>query len=544
MATAETTLDTFLGGFKALPAQSKVLLIIGVPLILGGIVALLSWFQAPDYRVLYSNVSDRDGGAILAALNQQNIPYKVSEGGGAILVPATQVHEMRLRLASQGLPHGSVVGFELMEGQKLGITQFQEQVNYQRALEGELARSIQTLASVQSARVHLAIPKPSIFLRDQQKPTASILVNVFPGKGLERPQIAGIRHLVSSSLPNLPINNVSVIDQNGNLLSNSGPEHPGDLDANQLSYLHQLEESYIKRVVDILSPIVGAENVRAQVSADLDFAQSESTAEIYKPNLNPVEVSVRSQSISDSGTGNGNLPALGIPGALSNQPPGNTSAPITGGAPTNPTGAAANNASNNPNIANGSRRDAVTNYEVDKTIRFLRNPTGNIKRISTAVVVNYRRITSNNGKTSSNALSADEMKQINSLVREAVGFQEKRGDSLNVVNAPFNQPKVENTDSTPFWQDPSTMAMIKELAKSGLVIGLALYLIFGILKPILRQIATYAPPPPPPRIAEEEAPPPVPMPVVSSSLEGARSIARQDPRVVAGVVKNWVSGES
>ena len=540
MATAETTLDSFLGGFKALPAQSKVLLLIGVPLILGGLFTLLNWFQAPEYRVLYSNVSDRDGGAILAALSQQNVPYKMGEGGGAILVPAGQVHDVRLRLASQGLPRGSVAGFELMEGQKLGITQFQEQVNYQRALEGELARSIQTLSSVQSARVHLAIPKPSIFIREQQKPTASVLINIYPGKTLDRSQIAGISHLVSSSLPDLPLNNVSVVDQNGNLLSSTGPEHAGDLDANQLSYLRQLEESYNKRVIEILSPIVGAENVRAQVSADLDFSQTESTAEIFKPNLNPTEVSIRSQSISDAGGGNAGLAAIGIPGALSNQPPGAATAPITGGAPTNPAATAPANAAN-ANAASAGRRDAVTNYEVDKTVRFIRNPTGNIKRISAAVVVNHRNTTAANGKTSSAALSAEEMKHINALVREAIGFQEKRGDSLNVVNTPFNRPKVDAGDGPAFWQDPSTMATLKELGKSGMLAGLALYLIFGILKPILQKIATYAPPPPPLRATEESAPPL--MPAASGNLENARDIARQDPRVVAGVVKNWASGE-
>lgn len=545
MATAETTLDTFLDGFKALPAQSKVLLLVGVPLILGGLFALVTWFQAPDYRVLYSNVSDRDGGAILAALSQQNVPYKMGEGGGSILVPATQVHDVRLRLASQGLPRGSAAGFELMEGQKLGITQFQEQVNYQRALEGELARSIQTLSSVQSARVHLAIPKPSIFIRDQQKPTASVLINIYPGKTLDRSQVAGISHLVSSSLPDLPLNNVSIVDQNGNLLSSAGPEHPGDLDANQLSYLHQLEQSYIKRVVDILTPMVGAENVRAQISADLDFSQIESTAEVFKPNLSPTEVSIRSQSISDAGGSNAGLPALGIPGALSNQPPGVATAPITGGAPTNPAAAGTANAPNaNATATSAGRRDAVTNYEVDKTVRFVRNPTGNIKRISAAVVVNHRITTASNGKTSSVALSAEEMKQINALVREAIGFQEKRGDSLNVVNTPFNRPKVDAGDGPSFWQDPSTMAMLKELGKSTLLAGLAFYLIFGILKPILKKIATYAPPPPPPPARVKEEPPPILMPVASGNLENARGIARQDPRVVAGVVKNWVSGES
>jgi len=542
MATAETTLDNFLDGFKSLPAQSKILLLVGVPLILGGLVALLGWFQTPEYRVLFSNISDRDGGAIVSALNQQNVPYKLSEGGGAILVPAGQVHDVRLRLASQGLPRGSVAGFELMEGQKLGITQFQEQVNYQRALEGELARSIQTLSSVQSARVHLAIPKPSIFVREQQKPTASVLINVYPGKTLDRTQVAGIAHLVSSSLPDLPLNNVSIVDQTGNLLSSTGPSNPGELDPGQLSYLQQLEQSYNKRIIDILAPMVGAENVRAQISADLDFAQSESTAEVFKPNANVSEASIRSQSISDAGGSNAGLPAQGIPGALSNQPPGNATAPITGSGQTNPNVTAAG-AAGAASGASGGRRDAVTNYEVDKTVRFVRNPTGAVRRVSAAVVVNNRVVTSANGKTSSTPLTANEMQQITALVKEAIGYQEKRGDSLNVVNTPFNKPKVEDIPSPPFWENAGTMATLKELGKTALLAGLAFYLIFGILKPILNKIATHAPPKAQPvyqAVAEE----PVHFePRETDQLKTARDIARQDPKIVAGVVKNWVSGE-
>ncbi|TAK89948.1 MAG: flagellar basal body M-ring protein FliF [Burkholderiaceae bacterium] len=542
MATAEATLDKFLDGFKSLPASSKILLLVGVPLVIGGLVLLLSWFQAPEYRVLFSNVSDRDGGAIIAALNQQNIPYKLSEGGDAILVPAGQVHDTRLRLASQGLPRGSVAGFELMEGQKLGITQFQEQVNYQRALEGELARSIQTLSSVQAARVHLAIPKPSIFIRDKQKPTASVLLNLFPGKTLERSQIAGIAHLVSSSLPDLPLSSVSIVDQNGTLLSNDGPEHPGDLDPNQLSYLHQMEESYNRRVIEILSPIVGAENVRAQITLDLDFSQAESTAEIFKPNTTVSEASIRSQSISDAGGSNAGLPAQGIPGALSNQPPGGGTAPITGGAPTNPS-AAAGAAAGNGVLSSGGRRDAVTNYEVDKTVRFVRNPTGSVRRVSAAIVVNNKQITAANGKTSNKALTAEEMKQINALVREAIGFQEKRGDTLNVLNTPFNQAKAEELSAPPFWENASTMATLKELGKTLALAGLALYLVFGLLKPVLKQITTYAPPKRKQAEAEEyEEFTPI-RPKVPDPIEIAREIAKQDARVVAGVVKNWVSGE-
>ena len=260
--------------FAELPLSGKLSAMVAVAALIAIMVGVILWGRQPEYRVLYSNLSDRDGGLVIAALTQMNTPYRFAEGGGAVLVPAATVHEARLRLASLGLPKGSVVGFELMENQKLGVTQFQEQVKFQRALEGELTRSIQALDAVQSARVHLAIPKQTVFLREQQKPSASVLVNLYPGRVLDRSQVIGIRHLVSSSVADLPLNSVTVLDQNGNLLTDnqdtgSGPQ----LDPGQLAFLHQTEQSYIKRIHDILEPIAGRDNVRAQVTADLDFSQ-------------------------------------------------------------------------------------------------------------------------------------------------------------------------------------------------------------------------------------------------------------------------------
>ncbi len=265
---------------------------------LGGMVAIAfaiailagswMWSKNIDYSVLFSNISERDGGQIIASLQQMNIPYRYSEGGGAILVPATQVHDARLKLASQGLPKGGLVGFEVMESQKLGASQFLEQINYQRALEGELARSIQSLQAVQGARVHLAIPKSSAFLRDEQKPTASIVLNLHPGRVLEPSQVAGIVHLVSSSVPQLPPSSVSVIDQSGKLISqNADPLREVGLDPAQLKYVRELETSTIKRIEAIIEPVAGAGNVHAQVAADVDFAQTEPLAEFYNPNPPP-----------------------------------------------------------------------------------------------------------------------------------------------------------------------------------------------------------------------------------------------------------------
>jgi len=289
---------------------------------------------------------------------------------------------VRLRLASQGLPKGSVVGFELMENQKLGTSQFLEQVNYQRALEGELTRSIQSLSAVQGARVHLAIPRPSVFTREQKNPSASVLVGLHPGRSLDKAQVNGIVHLISSSVPDLSVKNVTVLDQNGNLLSSAaeGKESAG-LDPSQLEFLRQVEQSFIKRIENILSPITGMENVRAQVAAELDFSQTEQTAETFKPNPAPAEAAIRSQQSNENNSGAGQA-AGGVPGALSNQPPGTAAAPVTApaataAAPAQPSGG-------------GAHKESTVNYELDKTIKHVKSPVGNIKRLSVAVVVNHK----------------------------------------------------------------------------------------------------------------------------------------------------------
>src|SRR5262245_37162529 len=261
-------------GFSRLSGRDKLGMMVGVALLVAAVVGAGLWGTTPEYRVLYTGISDRDGGAVVTALDQMGVPYRFSEGGGAILAPARQVHDARLRLASQGLPRGGTVGFELMENQKLGATQFQEQVNYQRALEGELSRSIQTLSAVSAARVHLAIPKPSVFLREQQKPSASVIVTLGAGRTLDRAQVAGIAHLVASSVPELPLRAVSVLDQHGNLLS-SAQEAASGLDPAQLTYVQSIEAATIKRIGDILEPITGRGNLRVQVTAELDFSRSE-----------------------------------------------------------------------------------------------------------------------------------------------------------------------------------------------------------------------------------------------------------------------------
>ncbi|KLU20213.1 flagellar M-ring protein FliF, partial [Caballeronia mineralivorans PML1(12)] len=278
-------------------------LIIAVAILAVVVAGLVMWSRQPDYRVLFSNLSDRDGGAIVAALQQGNIPYKIAESGGAILVPSDAVHETRLRLASQGLPKNGSVGFELMDNQKFGISQFAEQVNYQRALEGELEKTIASISSVREARVHLAIPKPTVFVREKELPTASVMLNLYPGRALDEGQILAIQHMVSSSVPDMPVKNVTIVDQDGNLLTQQSVSN--GLDASQLKYVQQIERNTQGRIDAILAPLFGAGNAHSQVSADIDFSKLEQTAESYGPNANPQNTAIRSQQSSESKDGPG-----------------------------------------------------------------------------------------------------------------------------------------------------------------------------------------------------------------------------------------------
>lgn len=544
-----------LSGLTQMRGNPRAPLIFAVAVLIAVVVGLWLWSRAPDYKVLYSNLSDQDGGSIIAALQQANIPYKFSDGGGAILVPADEVHEMRLRLASQGLPKSGSVGFELMDNEKFGISQFAEQVNYQRALEGELERTIESLSTVKSARVHLAIPKPSVFVRDKEAPTASVLVNLYPGRMLDEGQVVAITHMVASAVPDMPARGVTIVDQDGNLLTQ--PPSSAGLDATQLKYVQQIEHNTQQRIDAILAPLFGAGNAHSQVSADVDFSQMEQTSENYSPNGNPQQAAIRSQQTStdtEQSTGG----ASGVPGALSNQPPQPASAPIN--APNGASGAAAS-------IPISDRKDATTNYELDKTVRHYQKSMGNIKRLSVAVVVNYLRVVDAKGHVTMQPLTADKLTQVNQLVKDAMGFDAQRGDSVNVVNSAFTS-EVDPTADVPWWRTPDMIALAKQIATYVGIGAVALFLYFVMVKPALRRAF---PPPAPPAAALPSPDEPVLLDGIPTAerngvalddegdpelmsfesekhkfernLEYARNIARQDPKIVATVVKNWVSDE-
>ncbi|TFZ08346.1 flagellar basal-body MS-ring/collar protein FliF [Ramlibacter humi] len=547
----------------AMPNRNKIGLALGVMLL----TALLAWGlsagRQTDYRVLYASLSDKDGGSVIAALQQMNVAYKYAEGGGAILVPADKVHDARLKLASQGLPRGGAVGFELMENQKFGTTQFQERLNFQRGLEGELARSIMSLQAVNQARVHLALPQQTAFLREQQKPSASVLLTLHGGRTLDRGQVAGIVHLVASSVPDMQPRAVSVVDQNGTLLSQASEGPGAGLDAPQLQYVRQAEQSLQQRILTILEPIVGAGNVRAQVTAEIDFTQSESTAETYAPNQGSSPQAVRSQHLSEA-PGAGGAGAGGVPGALSNQPAA-TPASQVNGAPgaIQPPGASSG-------AAAGVKRDAVTNYEVDKTIKVTRNATGNIRRLSAAVVVNHMSLVGADGKAAAPAaLPAAQMEQVNALVREAIGFSKERGDTVQVVNAPFTSVAPPPAVELPLWRQPEMQDLARSLAPwLGLPLA-ALVVILGFIRPALKTARA----PAAPRLSatvrdaielapadggasgvtkvsvEPDADAPALLPTAEASRQQARTtqldhirqLAKADPATVANVVRNWAS---
>jgi len=537
----------------ALPTQRKLMLGGGLVALLVIFVAMLSMGREGDYRVLYTNLSDKDGGAILSQLQQMQVPYKHADGGAAILVPADKVHDVRLKLAAAGLPKGSVVGFELMENQKFGVTQFQERLNFQRGLEGELTRSIQTIAGVQGARVHLALPNQNGFFREQQKASASVVLTLHPGRVLDRGQVAGIVHLVSSSVPEMSPKAVSVVDQNGSLLSQApdGNDQSG-LDAQQLQYVRQIEGNYSQRVRDILEPVVGKDNFRAQVTAEVDFSQTESTAEEYKPNQKPGEATVRSQQSSES-QGQGSTTPTGVPGAASNQPPVPATAPVNGAS--QPLQAAQGGSTGGSN-----RREAVTNYEVDKMVRVTRNATGNIKRLNAAVVLNHRTVTDAKGKTTTQPIPDEELEKLTALVRETIGMDDKRGDSIKVITAPF-QPVKDETDDTPLWKRPETIDIVRTLAVPAALTLAALIVVFGAIRPAI-QAAKPAPPPEPEPVAEQEVTKldavvdddealPLPgeaeqlalaAPAVDTRLERAIELSKENPLAVANVLRGWMNG--
>lgn len=500
-------------------------------------IGLFVWAQEPNYRPLYSRLSQQDAAEVVEALKAGNIPYRLDANTGAILVPAAQVHEVRLGLASQGLPRGEGVGYELLQrDQGFGTSQFMENARFNRALEAELARSISALNGVESARVHLAIPKQSVFIRERNQPSASVLVNLRPGRGLGESQVAAIVHMVASSVPGLEHDKVTVVDQRGRLLTRK-EDNLLDATAQQLDYKQQLEDAYVRRIEALLTPMLGPGGVRAQVDARLEFGVEESTQELF----DPAGIAVRSEQLSEQQKED--RPVGGVPGALTNQPPqAGTLAP---GEPLDDA----------ESRLVESSRNQTRNYEVSKTIRHSRRPLGVIQRLSVAVLVDEKDAVDEEGNPIRQPLSQEELDRISSLVQQAVGFDAERGDTISVISAPFQSQ--DSTERTPLLEQP----WVWETGRLLLAALLALALLVFVVRPLLRNL--FGPKQPEeleedPELeqlpgAEEplQLPGPegenpllagVPAPVsYEDALTAARQLVSQEPAVAANVVKDWLA---
>ncbi len=530
------------------------------------VVALLMWARTPDYRVLYSNLSDSDGGRIVSELESRGVPYQFSQGGEALLVPGDEVHGLRLQLAEQGLPRGGSVGFELMDDQAFGISQFAEQVNFQRGLEGELSRSMESLGPVERARVHLALARDSVFVREREAAKASVILTLHPGRLLGDGQVSAIVHMVASSVQELSAEDVTVVDQNGRLLSTQAAGS-NDLDGSQLEYIEEVEHSYRRRIESILIPLLGRDNVRAQVAAQIDFSRREETAERFGPNQPPNEAAVRSRQASASYNGDEGL-VQGIPGALSNVPPGAAPSPVE--LPEGEEGVDEEAQQAALQAINTLRQDEVTNYEVDRSISHVQHRLGQVERLTAAVVVNYRDDINEEGERVRVPLSDGELAQIQSLVRQAMGFSVDRGDEIEVVNSRFSL-RDEETPSLEWWQSPDIHALALTIGRY-LLVGLAALLLYLlILRPLIKRHtqsplpgaagpgaglqvqvgdgeaeaesdgdgeqasgapgATYDPPRKRRRKASE----------YEQNLTDLREMAQEDPRMVAMIVRSWMN---
>lgn len=528
------------------PSLKPLLLLIGVAAAVAAGVGVVLWSKEPTYGLLYGNLGQQDSSQIVQALQANGIPYKL-DGNGAITVPADRVHDARLKLAGQGLPEGDG-GFAVMSKDPgFGVSQFMEGARYQHALETELARTISNLQPVEAARVHLALPRQSAFVRDRRPPSASVFLQLKPGRRLESEQTTAIVNLVASSIPELESTQVTVVDQQGRLLSSPDSQDEFSMRGKQLEMARNMEERYTQRIEALLAPLVGTGRVRAQVVADVELSTTEEAREQYKPDSQVVRSEQTAEEASRTGAG-----PQGIPGALSNQPPtpGVALPPgVAAGAQPAPAQAAPATATATTPPPDNTSKQATRNYEIDRTVAYTRQPAGRLRRLTVAVLVDNLRTPGEDGKVNETALAPQELENMTRLVKDAVGFDEARGDSVNVVNASFKGeavPEEIKPEPIALWERP----LVRDIAKllAGLIVLLAL--VFTVLRPLIKGLLapprpTYMPPPAltdAATAAAGGAPGVIPMDY-DSQIAQARSLVSQDPARVAQVVRTWVGGD-
>ena len=538
-------------GFSGLPAVRQLGLMIGLAASVALGVAVVLWSQSPNYTLLYGNLDSQDNALVLDALQKANIPYKVEDGSGAVMVLAGKVHEARLKLSSQGLPKGQGVGFELLDKeQQMGTSQFIQQARFQHALEIELARSISTMRNVKSARVHLAVPKRTAFVRRQAEASASVVLELYTGRSLNDQQVASIIHLVSSSISSMDPDKVTVVDQNGNLFTNGMNNSAMSLASNQFDHTRKLEDTYKTRIEDLISPIVGPGRVRAQVVAEIDYTHTEKTLEEFRPD----STAIRSEQINEQNSGSGNA-AEGVPGALTNQPPDESTQTSGGTAQARQVGTFGSV------DASRSSRQTTKNYELDKTISHIVAPGASLKRLSVAVLVDDLQLIDDQGEVTRKPLDQQALDRITILVKDAVDFIEARGDTVNVVNAAFYTPAApEALPDVPVWEQ----AWVWDVGKQATGALFVLVMLFGVIKPVLRNLSDAGK-----NVQQAMVPvtadaaagmavgagqaaladnseqmPGLPPPAqTANQLDTAKTLVQEDPARVAQVVKTWVNSD-
>lgn len=537
-----------------LPAQRQVGLLLSLALVLALLGAAFTYATRPAMVPVLAGMTERDTADAMDALSRNGFKFKLDAGSGRLLVPASSLHEARIRLATEGLPRAATSGFEnLGRDSGFGTSRMVENARYHHALEGELARSIMTLHGVDSARVHLALPRPTVFVRDRATPTASVIINLHPGRRLDDAQVAGIVHLVASSVPDLDAERVTVVDQRGRLLTSPQDHASAGLTGRDLDYVQRLEENYVRRITDLLAPVLGPDGFRAQVAADVDFTRVESTRESFDPD-NTV---LRSEQLHED-VNNMPIGPAGVPGTLSNQPPqaGIAVAAIGAGsqAATGAVGAGAEGAIIEPAPPQNTSRRSTRNFEVDRTVSHTKQAPASLRRLSVAVVVDDKTTVGEEGAAVRQPVSAAEMEHIETLVREAVGFDATRGDSVNVINASFMpQPLPEQLAAPELWREP----WVADLIKQALLALLALIIVPLVLRPMLKNLSSHpagrAVPVPagvagmPALAGATAAGAPGAVPARREGgeepLRLAQDMVREDPRRVAQVVKQWVAAD-